>query len=238
MIEHLGAIISRMPLTIDIRPRRPVGGGEEGVSQGYFLFTNFSRVLRLKWADIPINFALPTAAAQTPTAGDANPASPRPKSDAPPGNPTDAQRQTARQLVELLHPDYELSVVLANKLNPFALRLTVETPDNVERVRAAREAESKTLRDTLPALKFILVEAYAREMTHDQLEDMLKFLGTPPGLAFSRAQGRLPLYFEISGADVWGHYVHSMLVEFCARTACTDKDRELMNEGVGAVDAW
>ena len=215
-----------------------MGGGEEGVSQGYFLFTNFSRVLRLKWADIPINFALPAAAAQTPTAGDANPASPRPKSDAPPGNPTDVQRETARQLVELLHPDYELSVVLANKLNPFALRLTVETPDNVERVRAAREAESKTLRDTLPALKFILVEAYAREMTHDQLEDMLKFLGTPPGLAFSRAQGRLPLYFEISGADVWGHYVHSMLVEFCARTACTDKDRELMNEGVGAVDAW
>jgi hypothetical protein len=181
---------------------------------------------------IPINFALPTAAGQTPT-GEGNAASPSPKSDGPQGNPSGAQRETARQLVELLHPDYELLVVLENKLSPFALHLTVETPDNVERIKAAREAASKTLQDSLPALKLFMVEAYAREMSQDQLEDMLKFLGTPPGLAFSRAQARLPLYFEISGADMWGQYVHSMLIEFCARTACTDKDRELMNERMG-----
>ena len=89
------------------------------------------------------------------------------------------------------------------------------------------------MRDTVPALKLFMVEAYAREMTQEQLEGMLKFLQTPSGLAFSRAQGRLPLYFEISGADVWGHYVHLMLVEFCARTSCTDKDRELMNSRMG-----
>ena len=178
-------------------------------------------------------FASCPAGAQTPSVPAPPPpvAHPRPMVGPPQGEPTAARRESASQIVELLHPDYQLSLILANKLNPVAEHLATESPDNVDRIRAAQAAESKVMKDTLPTLKLLMVEGFAREMTQDQLDGTLKFFQTPPGLAFSKAQGRLPLYFEITGADMWRGYIHSMLVDFCAQTTCTDQDRQRMGGG-------